>query len=48
MGRNEFFAWIEQLNSESERADTTDRWDAAEQDDGWQKMRDKRKKWRGR
>lgn len=49
MGRREFYAWVEQLQAEMERRSTQeDSWEAAEQDPGWQKMREKRERARGR
>lgn len=49
MGRREFYAWVDQLGEEEkQRAAGGDSWEAAESDPGWQKMRDKRERARGR
>lgn len=48
MGRNEFYAWIDQLEQESRAKESTFSWDNADRDPGWQEMRDKRRKYQGR
>lgn len=49
MGRNEFFAWVDQVNREQDaKAEQADSWEGSKQDDGWQKMREKRDRLRGR
>lgn len=49
MGRNEFYAWVEQLHDETEkRQQSEESWEASEHDPGWQKLRDDREKARGR
>lgn len=49
MGLREFWAWVEQLHHEKEEQSTSaDSWQNAENDPGWQAMRAKRDKLRGR
>lgn len=46
MGRNEFYAWLDQAMRErdGEKADNPDRWDGVDQDPWWQAAREKRQR----
>lgn len=49
MGRNEFYAWVNQLYAERlEENKQGESWEASENDPAWQAMRDKRKRRQGR
>lgn len=51
MGRREFFAWVEQLQFEVAQESgemTPDSWRNVEQNDWWQKAKEKRNKLQGR
>lgn len=49
MGVKEFWAWVDQLWEENQKAQRQgDSWEASQQDPRWQAMREKRKRYRGR
>lgn len=49
MGLREFWAWVDQLHDETEKQQAAEEgWHGAENDAGWQAMRGKRERLRGR
>jgi hypothetical protein len=49
MGRNEFYAWVDQVYREQQaEAEANDSWAARDQDPWWQQAREKRRRLQGR